>query len=80
MRSAGCGDDGIRVFRLRVDDDMDAAKTESLCYLEKAHASDVNCVHWNPTSPSLLLSAGDDGCIKIWRFVDDNCSDTQFSD
>lgn len=36
-----------------------------------AHDGDVNCVRWNPNfNPELLdvmLSAGDDGCIKIWR-------------
>ena len=42
----------------------------TLLYTQKgAHAGDVNCVSWNPTNPSLLCSAGDDGLIKIWRLT-----------
>jgi cytosolic iron-sulfur protein assembly protein CIAO1 len=32
----------------------------------KAHASDVNCVQFNPSNPCELASAGDDLCIKVW--------------
>ena len=34
----------------------------------QAHALDVNCVRWHPTDPTLLASASDDGCIKLWRW------------
>jgi WD40 repeat protein len=39
-----------------------------------AHSGDINCVRWNPSyHPNfndLLLSASDDGLIKIWRCQD----------
>ena len=39
--------------------------------LEEAHDGDVNCVRWNPTeaSSNILVSAGDDGVVKLWRMV-----------
>jgi ribosome assembly protein RRB1 len=30
-----------------------------------AHSTDVNVISWNRSEP-LLLSGGDDGCLKIW--------------
>ncbi len=34
--------------------------------LERAHASDVNCVRWNPKVNGCLATAGDDGLVKVW--------------
>ena len=39
-----------------------------LCTRERAHPLDINCVRWHPTDPTLLASAGDDGCIRLWRW------------
>ncbi|KAL4430857.1 hypothetical protein ABPG75_006113 [Micractinium tetrahymenae] len=39
-----------------------------LCKREQAHPLDVNCVRWHPTDHTLLASAGDDACIKLWRW------------
>ena len=39
-----------------------------LCKREQAHPLDVNCVRWHPADPSLLASAGDDCCIRLWRW------------
>lgn len=39
-----------------------------LCKREQAHPLDVNCVRWHPTDPSLLASAGDDCCVRLWRW------------
>lgn len=33
-----------------------------------AHRQDVNTVSWNPVVPGLLLSASDDGDVKLWKF------------
>jgi WD40 repeat protein len=34
-----------------------------------AHSGDVNCVRWNPTTPDMLVSVGDDHVVKIWRYT-----------
>lgn len=39
-----------------------------LCKREQAHPLDVNCVRWHPTDPTLLASAGDDCCVRLWRW------------
>lgn len=37
--------------------------------MAKAHGErDVNCVKWHPKDAHLLVSAGDDGIIKIWYY------------
>ena len=30
------------------------------------HSRTVNCVHWNPRWPHLLVSASDDGTVRLW--------------
>lgn len=37
--------------------------------VSNAHEGDVNCVRWHPTNSTLLVSAGDDGIVKLWRLV-----------
>ena len=39
-----------------------------LCTRRQAHPLDVNCVRWNPADSTLLASAGDDCCVKLWRW------------
>ncbi|KAL4418689.1 hypothetical protein ABPG77_001259 [Micractinium sp. CCAP 211/92] len=39
-----------------------------VCKQGQAHPLDVNCVRWHPADPTLLASAGDDACIKLWRW------------
>jgi len=36
---------------------------------ENAHNGDINCVRWNPNviTSDLLVTAGDDGAVNIWR-------------
>ena len=31
-----------------------------------AHASEINCARWHPLDPGVVVTAGDDGLVKIW--------------
>ena len=65
--ATGGGDDCIRIVS-RIDNDKDEyAETASI---ERAHAGDVNCIRWNPTQTDILASAGDDACVRIWKYVE----------
>ncbi|KAI8908014.1 WD40-repeat-containing domain protein [Gorgonomyces haynaldii] len=44
-----------------LDSDLQVIETQ------EAHDLDVNCVHWNPRDPKLLVSCSDDLTIKIWQ-------------
>jgi len=37
-------------------------------FVSGAHFSDINCVRWQPMNGKRLVSCGDDGLIKIWRY------------
>eukprot|EP01006_Ploeotia_vitrea_P063720 TRINITY_DN86112_c0_g1_i1.p1 TRINITY_DN86112_c0_g1~~TRINITY_DN86112_c0_g1_i1.p1 ORF type:complete len:361 (+),score=28.88 TRINITY_DN86112_c0_g1_i1:155-1084(+) len=68
--SAG-GDDAVRVFTEQPGeggDDVNSTVWNCECCVEKAHATDVNCVQWNPVRPDLLLSCSDDRTVKLWRY------------
>lgn len=54
-KASSSSDSGVATFRL-------------LSTRQPAHPLDVNCVRWHPTDPTLLASAGDDCCIKLWRW------------
>eukprot|EP00923_Selenidium_pygospionis_P036388 GHVN01063863.1.p1 GENE.GHVN01063863.1~~GHVN01063863.1.p1 ORF type:complete len:574 (-),score=147.28 GHVN01063863.1:221-1942(-) len=57
-RFAACGVDGtFRLFDVR---------TKSSVAKIVAHELDVNEVTWNPLQPDLLLTASEDGCVKVW--------------
>mmetsp|Transcript_2253 Transcript_2253/g.4846 ORF Transcript_2253/g.4846 Transcript_2253/m.4846 type:complete len:460 (-) Transcript_2253:80-1459(-) len=34
-----------------------------------AHTGDVNCVKWHPKDGRCLISAGDDGAVKVWKYT-----------
>lgn len=36
--------------------------------IDDAHETEVNCIAWNPTAPS-LASCDDSGCIKLWKLT-----------
>jgi WD40 repeat protein len=63
------GDDCLRVFRLLSGEQAGAAGTrcELLAQMPHAHATDINCVAWNPVFGPLLASCSDDCSIKLWR-------------
>lgn len=67
----GCRDNGIRVFRAETqgsDSDALALPTfQMVSHTEEAHAADVNCVAWHPSSRGLLASAGDDRLVRVWQ-------------
>ena len=48
-----------RVFIWHVNDELPILSLSG-------HSGTVNCVHWNPTLPSMLASASDDGTVRIW--------------
>ncbi|KAL7550974.1 hypothetical protein ACHAWF_014182 [Thalassiosira exigua] len=69
------GDDRVRVWREEwppssEGSDADAAPTFALEAVspEGAHAGDVNCVRWHPADGTRLVSCGDDGTVRAWRY------------
>ena len=72
--AAGSGDNTICIFeeQASASADVDPQQKPSfqLSVQQKdAHSTDINCVRWHPLDPTLLASAGDDGCIKLWRYL-----------
>jgi WD40 repeat protein len=65
QQQAGSGQDGGQAIS------RSSGTFRLLCKREQAHPLDVNCVRWHPSDPSLLASAGDDCCIKLWRWWPD---------
>lgn len=66
--ATGGGDDTIRVLSKVNEEKEEWAVTASV---ERAHRGDVNCVRWNPAQKDVLASAGDDGCVRLWRYVEE---------
>ena len=71
--ATGSGDNSVRLFTdingphaLKNPDKE--VMMDIVCSIDTAHEGDVNCVHWSPSDPTILLSAGDDNLIQIWRF------------
>lgn len=71
LLATACGDDFVRVFK-EVSPGPESGDKVSfeLVHKIKAHESDVNCVKWHPKLSNYLASAGDDGRVKIWKWVD----------
>lgn len=65
----GPGDNSVRVLECTRGPEGLAAMHEVGKHVD-AHEGDVNCVRWNTTAVgcNLLLTCGDDGVVKIWRF------------
>ncbi|XP_077524393.1 cytosolic iron-sulfur assembly component 1 [Amblyomma americanum] len=64
LLATGCGDNGVRVF---VEEQPGSGEPSWRLACHESHEQDVNCVAWNPASPGLLASAGDEGRVRIWQ-------------
>jgi WD40 repeat protein len=64
---SGGADNCINVYR-EVGGSSDAPTFAIDASKKMAHDGDVNCVKWHPTNGRLLVSAGDDGLVKIWNY------------
>jgi WD40 repeat protein len=66
----GAADDTLRIFMLDTEISSAGGLSESyklLCEKHQAHSSDINCVRWCPTEPTLLASCGDDNTVCLWK-------------
>jgi WD40 repeat protein len=68
LLATACGDNVLRIFKEAPSQDV-LQPNFDLIWEEKAHSSDVNCVSWHPSDPSLLATCSDDSCIRIWRLT-----------
>ncbi|XP_044753126.1 probable cytosolic iron-sulfur protein assembly protein Ciao1 [Coccinella septempunctata] len=62
------GDDGLRIFREETGLGTDKNVYKLIAENRQAHSQDLNSVAWNPIDPSVLVTASDDGEIKVWHF------------
>ena len=46
----------------------DAPKFTIEAVADDAHDGDVNCVKWHPRDGTCLVSCGDDGAVKLWKY------------
>ena len=74
--ATACADNAIRIFQIEdldhniADTSLRKPNCSLICQIDQAHKPvEVNCIRWHPEDPTLLASAGDDGHIKLWRFV-----------
>jgi len=55
--ASGSEDNKVYLFHVR--------REEPIAVLE-GHTRTVNCVSWNPVHPNVLVSASDDGTVRVW--------------
>ena len=64
------GDDTLHIFQ---EGSMDSSSIKPAFNLSActtcAHDEDVNSVRWNPDGSNILASAGDDGVVKLWKYI-----------
>ena len=70
IASAG-GDDQICIFSESCASTPMDPQFELVFRYPSAHEGDVNCVRWAPKALNVLASTGDDGSVKLWKFVAD---------
>jgi WD40 repeat protein len=61
-------DNRIQIYREAMGSSSDHPLFSVEVSIETPHG-DVNSVCWHPTDGSILCSAGDDGCVRLWRFA-----------
>jgi len=62
------GDNSIKVFDERSAEGYPGGyESKPSLTIQEAHSADVNSISWNPTNPRLIVSAGDDELVKIWK-------------
>jgi len=65
--ASGGADNRVQIYREALE-----STSEKPSFLLDAAATvqggDINCVCWHPWNGSLLVSAGDDGNVRIWRY------------
>jgi len=69
---SGGGDNCINIYREEERDggggNSDAPKFTLEAVAIDAHDGDVNCVKWHPRDGTCLVSCGDDGAVRMWRY------------
>jgi WD40 repeat protein len=69
---SGGGDNCINIYREEERDggggNSDAPKFTLEAVAIDAHDGDVNCVKWHPRDGTRLVSCGDDGAVRMWRY------------
>lgn len=65
------GDNSLAIYVRSSGDPKDSEIFECAERLSNSHKCDVNTVAWNPKSPGLLASGGDDCTIKMWEYLND---------
>lgn len=72
IASAG-GDNSINIYREESlasgNGTSDAPKFSLEDVAADAHDGDVNCIKWHPRDGRCLVSCGDDGAVKLWRYI-----------
>ena len=73
IASAG-GDNSINIYREESlsgsgGGASDAPKFSLEDVAVDAHDGDVNCIKWHPRDGRCLVSCGDDGAVKLWRYI-----------
>lgn len=58
----------IRIFKESDGSEQNQPTFELLLSIHQAHSQDINTVEWCPHTAGLLMSASDDGEVKIWKF------------
>ena len=72
-RIVSCGGDNrINIYREEKTSSSSsevAPKFALEVVIDDAHDGDVNCVKWHPMDGNCLVSCGDDGAVRLWRYL-----------